>query len=403
MGAVESSVPMAQKIQSEGIGGVWEQLKAKVGDLKATLLGKIAQYLIPTVIIAGITWIVSLLNPASAFIKACKAIIDIVMFIVERGAQIMTFVNAVLDAVIVIAGGGAGGVPGLIETALATALPVLIGFLAALLGIGGLADKVKKLFQSLSKPVMTAVDWIVSKIAALAKKLWAKMKGNRGKGKDGRDGKPLDKQKQLDHAMAEASRALSTFEGKTVGEAVLNARLAPIQSRHGLASLRVEESGSTWELIGEINPKKSKKKTIKPPPQKFTINIAELEMFGLAHTMSRHIRRDDEQLRKRLQNEPDVEAASTYTNEMSANRAIQAVIDTNQDAIENWLNNSQAIGYPAMRVKLGSVTGRAITRAKWSKLGIAATSEPTYGAFVLIRREPKARNGFIIVTSFPEP
>lgn len=186
MGAVESSVPMAQKIQAEeGIGGVWEQLKEKVGDLKETLLGKIAQYLIPTVIIAGITWIVSLLNPASAFIKACKAIIDIVTFIVERGAQIMAFVNAVLDAVIAIAGGGAGGVPGLIETALATALPVLIGFLAALLGIGGLADKVKKLFQSLSKPVMKAVDWIVGKIAALAKKLWAKMKG---KGKQGKDG-----------------------------------------------------------------------------------------------------------------------------------------------------------------------------------------------------------------------
>ncbi|MGH3905782.1 MAG: phage tail protein, partial [Pseudonocardiaceae bacterium] len=108
MGAVESSVPMAQKIQSEGIGGVWEQLKEKVGDLKGTLLAKIAQYLIPTVIIAGITWIISLLNPASAFIKACKAIIDIVMFIIERGAQIIAFVNAVLDAVIAIAGGGAG-------------------------------------------------------------------------------------------------------------------------------------------------------------------------------------------------------------------------------------------------------------------------------------------------------
>jgi hypothetical protein len=183
MGAVESSVPMAQKIQSEGIGGVWEQLKEKVGDLKQNLLGKISEYLLPTVLIAGITWLISLLNPASAFIKACKAIVDIVSFIIDRGAQILAFVNAVLQAVIAIAGGGAGGVPGLIETALATAIPVLIGFLAALLGIGGLADKVKKLFQSLSKPVMKAVDWIVDKIAAFGKKLWAKL---RGKPKDKR-------------------------------------------------------------------------------------------------------------------------------------------------------------------------------------------------------------------------
>jgi hypothetical protein len=181
MSAVESSVPMVQKIQNEGIGGIWEEIKDKVGDLKENLLGKITEYLIPTVIIAGITWIVSLLTPASAFIKACKAIIDIVMFIVDRGAQIIAFVNAVLDAVIAIAGGGAGGVPGLIETALATAIPVLIGFLAALLGIGGLADKVKKFFQALSKPVMKAVDWVVDKIATFGKKIWAKLKLTFGK------------------------------------------------------------------------------------------------------------------------------------------------------------------------------------------------------------------------------
>ena len=187
MGAVEAGVPLIAKLQSEGVAGVTEEIKEQVGDLKENLLGKISEYLIPTVLIAGITWIVSLLNPASAFIKACKMIIDIVTFIIERGAQIIEFVNAVLDAVIAIAGGGAGGVPGLIEAALAKSIPVLIGALAAILGIGGIATKVKSFFQALSKPVMKAVDWIVGKIVALGKKIWAKLKG---KGKDGKDGDP---------------------------------------------------------------------------------------------------------------------------------------------------------------------------------------------------------------------
>ena len=256
MGAVESSVPMAQKIQSEGIGGIWEQLKDKVGDLKTTLLGKIAQYLIPTVIIAGITWIVSLLNPASAFIKACKAIIDIVTFIVERGAQIMTFVNAVLDAVIVIAGGGAGGVPGLIETALATALPVLIGFLAALLGIGGLADKVKKLFQSLSKPVMKAVDWIVGKIAAFGKKLWAKLRAKLG-GK-GREETPEDKAHRLKQGMAAAAAAVKRFSGRSVGRAVLGPVLSAIRLRYRMTVLEPREHDGRWAIRGVVNPEAEK-------------------------------------------------------------------------------------------------------------------------------------------------
>jgi hypothetical protein len=236
MTAVEGSVPVAQKIKNEGIGGIWEDIKEKVGDLKSTLLGKIAQYLIPTVIIAGITWIISLLNPASAFIKACKAIIDIVTFIIDRGAQIIAFVNAILDAVIAIAGGGAGGVPGLIENALALSIPVLIGFLAALLGIGGLADKVKKLFQSLSKPVMKAVDWVVGKIVGLAKKLWAKLKG---KGKDGKGpDSSAGKGAREKAAVADAEKILKS---KPTHEKV-DSRIPAIERKHKVPLHLVVES-----------------------------------------------------------------------------------------------------------------------------------------------------------------
>ncbi|HEV8561817.1 MAG TPA: hypothetical protein VGR06_36305 [Actinophytocola sp.] len=193
MGAVEQSVPVVQKLQSEGVGGLWEQIKEKVGDLKANLFGKISEYLIPTVLIAGITWIISLLNPASAFVKACKMIVDIVTFIVERGAQIIQFVNSVLDAIIAIAGGGTGGVGALIENALSRSIPVLIGALAAILGIGGIADKVKKFIQSLAKPVMKAVDWVVDKVVKLGKSIWAKLKGAGRKLRDKFGGKGSDR------------------------------------------------------------------------------------------------------------------------------------------------------------------------------------------------------------------
>ncbi|MEV1063921.1 HPC2 multi-domain protein [Streptomyces sp. NPDC050263] len=185
MSAVEAGVPLVGKLQNEGVAGVTEEIKEQVGDLKSNLLGKISRYLIPTVLVAGITWIISLLNPASAFVKAVKMIIDIVTFIIDRGAQIVEFVNSVLDAIIAIAGGGAGGVPALIEKALAASIPVLIGALAAILGIGGIADKIKKFFTALSKPVMKAVDWVVARIVKLGKQIWAKLKsklkGDKGK------------------------------------------------------------------------------------------------------------------------------------------------------------------------------------------------------------------------------
>lgn len=237
---VEQTVPVAQKLQSEGVGGIWEDIKEKVGDLKENLFSKISEYLIPTVLVAGITWIVSLLNPASAFIKACKMIIDIVTFIVQRGAQIIEFVNSVLDAVVAIAKGGAGGVPALIEKALAKSIPVLIGALAAILGVGGIAEKVKKFFQSLSKPVMKAVDWVVDKLVKFGKKIWAKLKAKFGKDKAKKKG-DLDGGLRAAHGVIKRGHDHADIEHQ----------LPAVKSRYGLDTLRlvVDRREGAYEYV----------------------------------------------------------------------------------------------------------------------------------------------------------
>lgn len=176
MEAVETSVPVAKNIASEGPAGAVKEIQAETGDLKATILEKLTSYLIPTVIIAGITWILSLLNPASAFIRAVKGIIDIITFVVTQGAQIAEFVNAVLDAVVAIANGGQAGVPKMVEAALAASVPLLIGFLASLLGIGSLANKVKQVFHAVARPVNRAIDKIVDFIAKKGRSIWSKLK-----------------------------------------------------------------------------------------------------------------------------------------------------------------------------------------------------------------------------------
>ncbi|MCG0288585.1 hypothetical protein [Streptomyces sp. PSAA01] len=174
--AAETAVPLVSEVRKRGVAGMWDDLKARVGDLKKDLLDKVITYVTPTIIQAGIMWVLSLLNPASAFVRAVKLIIDIVRFIVTQARQIFEFVNAVLDAVIAIAKGGKGGVPGLIERALARSIPVLLGVLAAILGVGGIASRVKQIVQAMSKPVNRAVDWVIDKIVGLVKKLWTKIK-----------------------------------------------------------------------------------------------------------------------------------------------------------------------------------------------------------------------------------
>ncbi|MFD8379352.1 HNH endonuclease [Streptomyces sp. NPDC059679] len=222
MNAAEQSVPVAKALATEGPAGAAKEITAETGDLKSTILDDLKSYLIPTVIIAGITWILSLLNPASAFVRAVKGIIDIVSFIVNQGAQIVEFVNAVLDAVIVIANGGSAGVPKMVETALAASIPLLIGLLASLLGVGGLANKIKQVFQKVSRPVNRAIDKIAAKIAQAAKKISKKFEAKFGN----------KKERELPAAIAKAQTIVRNHEMRKSPAIRLTAALGLLRVRY---------------------------------------------------------------------------------------------------------------------------------------------------------------------------
>ena len=134
--ALEKAADVFKVIVTEGIPGLWRFIKEKVEDLKSMVLDAIFDFIKEKVIIAGVTWVIGLLNPASAFFKACKAIYDIVMFFINRGSQILALVNAVIDSMAAIAKGSIGVAATFVENALAKAIPVAIGFLASLLGPG---------------------------------------------------------------------------------------------------------------------------------------------------------------------------------------------------------------------------------------------------------------------------
>ena len=184
---MEQVVDVFKTLATKGVGGLWEWIKDKLANLEEMVFGQIKEFLIEKVIKGGITWIISLLNPAAAFIKACKAIYDIIMWIVERGAQLMEFVSAVLDSIGAIVKGNISIVADKVEGALAKALPVAISFLASLLGLGGISEKIKSIIDAVRKPIGKAVDWVITGAVKGFKKTfggaigWAKGKYEKGK------------------------------------------------------------------------------------------------------------------------------------------------------------------------------------------------------------------------------
>jgi hypothetical protein len=102
------------------------------------------------------------------------------MFLVNQGSQIKAFVDSVLDGVEQIAAGAGSAVSGLIEKALAQSLPMVIGFLASLLGLGGISEKIKEILQKVQEPVGKVIDSIIGTVVRIGKGLWNKFTGKDG-------------------------------------------------------------------------------------------------------------------------------------------------------------------------------------------------------------------------------
>jgi ribosomal protein S26 len=237
LAALEKTVAVVGILVTEGLPGLWKWVLEKVGDIKEMVLGQIKDFVVDKIVKAGLTWIISLLNPAAAFIKACKAIYDIVMFFVDKAAQIKEFVDTVLDSIESIAKGGVGAVAGLIEKALAKAVPLVLGMLASLLGLGGISEKIKNIIEKVSAPVNKVIDSVVGTVVKAGKGFLAKFK------KDGRS--PAERKAALDAAMAEGQTVLHLRDVTNNG---IRSRLAAIKNVHKVKKLDLVVDAKTPQL-----------------------------------------------------------------------------------------------------------------------------------------------------------
>lgn len=169
--ALETAFEVFIIIKNEGIGGLWNYIKEQLSDLKDSVFNSIQEFLVEKVIKAGITWLISLFNPASAFIKACMLIYEVINWFIKNAKRLMNLINGIIDSVVDITVGNLKGASARIEKTLANTVPIVIGFLAGLLGLGDLSDKIKGIINKLRQPINKAIDWILKKAGDLVKGL----------------------------------------------------------------------------------------------------------------------------------------------------------------------------------------------------------------------------------------
>ncbi len=111
------------------------------------------------------------------------------------------------------------------------------------------------------------------------------------------------------------------------------------------------------------------------------------------HILRKHVGQTDDELRERIQREPRITGASTYTDRATAEHAVGAAIAESQDRIQRWLSRSG--GHPNLVLDYDSAVpvGRTINRGE---------DHPHPCAHALVVLKYSGPNNYYVLTSYPE-
>src|SRR5262249_38096106 len=168
---IERIFAFIQVLVTEGPAAAWDKIVEAVGSLWDMVIGGIKDWAVSKIVTAALTKLATMLNPAGAIIQAIIAIYNTVAFFVERIKQILAMVEAIVDSIARIAAGKLAEAADCVERAMARTLPVILGFLARLIGLGDVSGAIKKVITTIQDKVDKAIDaviaWIVEKVKAL--------------------------------------------------------------------------------------------------------------------------------------------------------------------------------------------------------------------------------------------
>jgi hypothetical protein len=243
---LESGFQLIQDIRQRGlVQALRDRVTEFFGQLRDAALGSIRSFIQERMVMAGITQLLSLLNPVGAVIQAIIKTYNTIQFFIQRINQILDLVESIVNSIAAIASGSIGAAANFIERTMARTIPVILDFLARFIGLGDVGGQVQRTIQSLQQRVDQMLDRAVDWIRNMARSLVSRALG----------GDPnAPPQQRLDQALTEAQAAVTRFAGRRVGAVVLRPILATIRLRHRLTSLEVVARGGRWVVRGVVNP-----------------------------------------------------------------------------------------------------------------------------------------------------
>lgn len=159
-------------LNEKGLAGLWEFIQEEFDNLKEMLIENVKTFVVETIAMKAMEYLLSLLIPGAGFIRAAQLLIKFVVTLFQKAAQIIKILDGILDTFGDILNKNLGAVVEKVESVLSGFLSLAISFLAAVLGLDGIVGKVQKFIQQKIRP---KIDQVLKNIANKIKKVVEKI------------------------------------------------------------------------------------------------------------------------------------------------------------------------------------------------------------------------------------
>ena len=242
---LEKTAGILVTLVKDGPAAAWQEIKAELTELKDQMIAKITEMVTTEVVKAAVMKLVSMLNPAGAFVQAIMAIYNTITFFIQKINQIAAVVGSFIDSVAAIASGQVTAAAQKVEQTMANTLTIIIAFLAKFAGLGNIPEKVVGIIKKIRQPIDKGLDKIVGWLGGILQKM---------RGKDSKQDTRTEQEKTKDVQAAAKDAEKVAKEFKTKRE--IKKHLSKIKEKYRLKSIDIlEKEGDKFQIFAEINPK----------------------------------------------------------------------------------------------------------------------------------------------------
>jgi len=160
-------------VQERGIEAIWDKIKEQLTNLWDTVLSSVKNWVMEQIVNKVTAKLLSMLDPTGimAVINSAIALYKAIQSFIKYLREMLQVVNSFVEGVVEIASGNTAKAANFLEGALHRAMPIVIGFLANQVGLGGIGHRIGELIVSARALVDEAITWLVNKAVDLGSKL----------------------------------------------------------------------------------------------------------------------------------------------------------------------------------------------------------------------------------------